>query len=54
MSDYYLHPKVKAMLERKRAEARGDITANRTAVLAYPDLAARLTEPPLEYTRPER
>lgn len=53
MNDY-LHPKIKALLVRKRAEAREDADANRSAVLAHPDLAARLTQAPLEYTRPEQ
>lgn len=51
MSDY-LHPKVKALLVRKRAEGREDAEANRAAVLAHPDLAARLTQAPLEYAHP--
>lgn len=35
-------------------EAKAHMTANRTAVLAHPDLAQRLTEPPLGWAKPEQ
>ena len=35
-------------------EARERQAANRIAVLRHPDLAARLTEPPLSYAKPEQ
>jgi hypothetical protein len=36
------------------AAARDANAHRRAAVLAHPDLAARLTQPPLSYSRPER
>lgn len=37
-----------------RAETAAENARRRAAVLAHPDLAARLTEPPLRFTAPER
>jgi hypothetical protein len=36
------------------AEAGSRMAANRSAVLAHPDLARRLTEPPLNFPKPEQ
>jgi hypothetical protein len=36
------------------AEARNDSKVNRAAVLAHPDLAAQLTQPPIGYDKPEQ
>lgn len=35
-------------------QARQTTAANREAVLAHPDLAKKLTQPPLDYARPEQ
>lgn len=45
---------VHGLWTRAHEEARARLTANRTAVLAHPDLAQRLTEPPLSYPRAEQ
>lgn len=49
-----LPPQLKALLHAKRAEAKSDCAANRAAVLGHPDLAIKLTQPPLEYGKPEQ
>lgn len=39
---------------RQHADAMARREANRAAVLAHPDLAERLTQPPIGYTKPEQ
>jgi hypothetical protein len=39
---------------RALADAENTCRERRAAVLKYPDLAARLTQPPLSYSRPDR
>lgn len=45
---------VEALWQREYAEAMARRDANRAAVLAHPDLAERLTQPPLKYPQPEQ
>lgn len=45
---------VAAQLRSELAERRAQIASDRAAVLANPDLAARLTQPPLGYARAEQ
>lgn len=44
----------RAVWEPMRAQARAAAQARRARVLAHPDLADRLTEQPLSYTRPDQ
>jgi hypothetical protein len=49
------HPESRAAeLGRELLKAGAIIRRRRAAVLSHPDLAARLTEHPLNFTRPER
>lgn len=48
------YDRIAARLKPVMDEARQTTAANRAAVLAHPDLAKKLTEPPLGYARPEQ
>lgn len=47
-------PPWRELYEAQLAKAKTDNQQRRARVLAHPDLAARLTQPPLNYTRPEQ
>lgn len=46
--------RVPSMLQAAREEAQRKNRERRARVLAHPDLARRLTQPPLSYKRPEQ
>lgn len=43
-----------ALWKKAKAKAEQEAAENRAAVLRHPDLATKLTQPPIGYTKPEQ